>query len=411
MGKSSAMYINNSPFHLVVALSTILLLCSTAVGAQEKQDTIPAWKEKIELSGYIKNMQSINIDDLDHIGMDELIHNRINFKAYLSDQWTFSTGLRNRLFIGSQLKLIPQFDKLLEYDSGWMDLSKVSLNRRGIKIHHMVDRLNFKYVKNNFEVNIGRQRINWGIALAWNPNDLFNSYNFIDFDYEERPGADALRAQYYFSDGMSYLDFAIARNAQNEHTYALKYNFNKANYDFQILTGKYLDDWVIGVGWAGSVSDMGFKGETTYFIPAFNDTDENGQISSTINLDYSFKNALYLNWGFLFNSTGQNDELSGGSGVALSGFNNITAKYLFPSKFSTLLSVSYPINPLWSINFSSLYGFGIDLAYFSPSLSYSIREDLDASLIGQQFLLRQNDQFDLLGNSIYFRLKWSFSAL
>ena len=33
--------------------------------------------------------------------------------------------------------------------------------------------------------------------LVWNPNDLFNAFSFVDFDYEERPGSDALRIQKY----------------------------------------------------------------------------------------------------------------------------------------------------------------------------------------------------------------------
>ena len=49
-------------------------------------------------------------------------------------------------------------------------------------------------------LRIGRQRINWGVNLAWNPNDLFNAYSLIDFDYQERPGSDAIRFQYYMGD-------------------------------------------------------------------------------------------------------------------------------------------------------------------------------------------------------------------
>lgn len=41
--------------------------------------------------------------------------------------------------------------------------------------------------------------------MAWNPNDWFNTYNYFDFDYEERPGTDAIRVRVYFKDGMSSL--------------------------------------------------------------------------------------------------------------------------------------------------------------------------------------------------------------
>ena len=57
-------------------------------------------------------------------------------------------------------------------------------------------------------MRIGRQRINWGVNLAWNPNDLFNAYSLIDFDYQERSGVDAIRFQYYTGE-MSSIEFAI----------------------------------------------------------------------------------------------------------------------------------------------------------------------------------------------------------
>ena len=60
------------------------------------------------------------------------------------------------------------------------------------------DRLFIEWNKEKWNIRIGRQRINWGINLAFNPNDIFNAYNFLDFDYEERPGVDAARVQYYY---------------------------------------------------------------------------------------------------------------------------------------------------------------------------------------------------------------------
>ena len=60
-----------------------------------------------------------------------------------------------------------------------------------------IDRVFLEYNKNDWEVRVGRQRINWGINLAWNPNDVFNAYSFFDFDYEERPGSDAIRIRKY----------------------------------------------------------------------------------------------------------------------------------------------------------------------------------------------------------------------
>jgi hypothetical protein len=53
------------------------------------------------------------------------------------------------------------------------------------------------YTAGKWQFRVGRQRINWGVNLVWNPNDVFNSFSYFDFDYEERPGSDAVRVQYY----------------------------------------------------------------------------------------------------------------------------------------------------------------------------------------------------------------------
>ena len=63
--------------------------------------------------------------------------------------------------------------------------------------------------------------------LAWNPNDIFNTYNLLDFDYEERPGSDAIRIQYYLGD-FSKIEVAAKKgSSKDDHIVAAMYKFNK----------------------------------------------------------------------------------------------------------------------------------------------------------------------------------------
>ena len=84
-----------------------------------------------------------------------------------------------------------------------------------------------QWEKNDWNIRIGRQRVNWGIQNFWNPHDLFNQTNFFDFDYIEKPGSDAIRVQYYPNSNQS-LEFAL-----NEDIQGGLYRFNKFKYDFQ----------------------------------------------------------------------------------------------------------------------------------------------------------------------------------
>jgi hypothetical protein len=393
-------------------ISFLLLINFSSLSfAQDSLKTKRHFKEVVEINGYLKNMQTVNFVDLNEIGIDHLIHNRVNVKGYLSENLTASVGWRNRIIFGDQVASIPGYGNALERDNGLIDLSWSIVNKDPFVLHSTIDRLNLNYVKNNLEITVGRQRINWGRALAWNPNDLFNTYNFIDFDYEERPGTDALRAQYYLPNGMSSFDFAVNRNAFKQSTYAGKFQFNTAGYDIQLIAGKYIQDIAAGIGWAGSLGNVGFKGEATYFIPTKKAIQQQNVLVATATFDYSLKNSLYLNGAYLHSSNGFSKPINlGDSGaLALGGaFGNLTAKTLFPSKDAAFLTASYPLSPLWNLSLAGMYGFGMNLAFISPNISVSLREDLEAILVGQSFYMEQNDKMKLLGNGFFFRLKWSF---
>ena len=50
------------------------------------------------------------------------------------------------------------------------------VNDSAIVLNTTIDRLNIELFYDKIEVVLGRQRVNWGKALVWNPNDIFNSY-------------------------------------------------------------------------------------------------------------------------------------------------------------------------------------------------------------------------------------------
>jgi len=116
----------------------------------------------------------------------------------------------------------------------------------------------------SWQITLGRQRVNWGVDRVWNPNDIFNAYSFIDFNYEKRPGSDALRVQ-YFKDMDYTLDLAVKiTDAPNELIAAALYKFNKWNYDIQVLDGVYKRDMVTGTGWAGNINNYKLLFNTIY---------------------------------------------------------------------------------------------------------------------------------------------------
>jgi len=364
-------------------------------------------KEKVEFSGFTKYMNTTSVVDLDSLITDNLIHNRIRLKAYLSDKITTVIEMRNRIFYGEATRLNPSLGKQLEKDNGQVDLSFVSLDRNPLVIHSILDRAYMRYSEDNWELTIGRQRINWGVNLAFNPNDLFNAYSLVDFDYQERPGVDAVRFQYYGDDMSSFEGAVQIGNSLDSSVIAGLWKFNKWKYDFQFLAANYFKDIAIGTAWAGNIKKAGFKTEVSYFQPKSKFFESNGALSLSTTLDYSFKKGTYINASVLYNSSGISQPLNS-SNLFQTFIGDISAKSLMPSKWTYFGQVSGAFNPALNGSFAVFYMKGINLALFMPSIVYNINDDWELMLTAQSAFGELNTKFQSMGSGVYLRTMYSF---
>lgn len=356
------------------------------------------------LNGYVTNMQSAIFEEFDENWIsDNLIHNRLNFKWYMSDKFTFDLELRNRFMSGQSIN--NSFIDELDEDNGIVDLSTNISSGEDYVLNSKIDRLWFQYISGGLEITVGRQRVNWGRSFAWNPNDVFNSYSFFDFDYEEKPGSDALRAQYYWGFASSF-DFAIASDNDENITAAGRLIFNKWNYDFQFLGGIVKsDDYIIGAGWEGAIKDAGFRGEISYLHPIEEFSDTSGVVLACAGIDYTFSNSLMLRLEAFYNQY-----IAKSGSINLYGFLNseLSVKTLSFSEWSFMGSVSYPITPLLNSTLNVMYFPEMKGFFVGPSLEYSFTDNLYFSIIYQvfsgEFVTSKRDKF----NMAYLRLKYSF---
>ena len=159
----------------------ITIVFTLSIKAQDEVES--KWKDKINFSGYLRYMNSLSVIDSDSTLSDNLIHNRLRIKVNFNSRFDAVVEIRNRGFFGQATRSNPNLGKFLNNDTGELDLSFVPYDRRKFVIHSIFDRAYMKYASDKWELRLGRQRINWGVNLAWNPNDLFNAYSLIDFDY------------------------------------------------------------------------------------------------------------------------------------------------------------------------------------------------------------------------------------
>ena len=378
----------------------ILILIHAELYAQTDEATGKV--KKLEVRGYVKDLQSLTFSkDFDSLITGNMIHNRINLRWKPTSKLSGGAEFRTRLFWGEEVKYTPDFSSGIGYNQDLIDASFTWFETESMLMQTYIDRFWLEYQTDKWSARIGRQRINWGISTIWNPNDIFNTYNFLDFDYEERPGRDAVKARLNLGD-MSYLEVAgAAANQSQKSVLAIKYFTNKWNYDFQFSGGVYHEIFTLGAGWSGSIKDAGLKGEIQYFAPH---QDTTSQVNLTLESDYVFKEGWYLNVGFLLNSKGITDPVENWS---LLNF-KLSPQSLMPTKWNTVFTISKQITPLLTGTFTGIYSPGANLMILLPSVQYNLATNLDFDLVWQSFYAEQKDVFEGVVQRGFLRIKWSF---
>ena len=392
--------------HFFPKWATALSVLFFSFTAQGQTDSLPVAKPvRFHFKGYLKDLQTASFSsEKGSLITSNLVHNRLNFKYDFSESFSARAELRTRLFWGEQVRWTPDFSQQVDYENGWMDLSWVVVDEPAVVLHTIADRLSLNWQKQRWDITAGRQRINWGMATVWNPNDLFNTYNFYDFDYEERPGSDALRVR-CFTSGMSGFDLAVAQGKDTASTIAaLSYRFNHRGYDFQVLGAWYKDDLALGAGWAGSIGNAGFKGEATWFQPRSSFWDTTGLLSFALEADYTFAGSWYVGGSFLYTSGGSNDAAV----LDLPAARPLSARTPMPFKYSILGQLTKQVTPLFAANLSLTYSPGANALILFPVLTYSVSDNWDVNLVAQSFFAPEEGAFKNRGNLLLFRLKWGF---
>src|SRR5664280_1715791 len=146
-------------------VSILLIMLPVSMAGQ---DTIPA---RWSLNGYVTNMQSFMFERLnDNWTIDNLIHNRLNFKwNNKKENFKAVLELRNRLIIGESVSTIPEYAKMIDTDNGFLKLSDNLSNGNSYLLNSKIDRAYIDYTKDKFQLTIGRQRINLSLIHISEP--------------------------------------------------------------------------------------------------------------------------------------------------------------------------------------------------------------------------------------------------
>jgi hypothetical protein len=366
-----------------------------------------SWRsENVDFRGYAKYLQTALVQSQDDVLTDSLVHNRLNLRAYLPRSFTLGVEARNRLFYGDSVRRIPGYGDLVTEQDGVLDLEILWVDGDALVLNTVFDRLWLDWSGSAGQARIGRQRINWGMNPVWNPNDVFNAFDYLDFDYEERPGSDAVRLE-WFTGEVSSIDLAWKWAAdRDDDVAAARFRTNRRGYDLQALAGRFRQDWTVGAGWAGNVRDAGLKGEVTGFFPSSDAPDTASTVVSlTSTLEYSFRGGWTGLASYLLNSGGTTEP----GPVAELLLWKPDAKSLLPARHTVFAGGYRQFTPRVYLMLSGFYSFGVNWLVFFPTFTYSIETNWDLDLVGQLFWAEsESGAFGNEGNACFLRLKWSF---
>jgi len=376
-------------------------ICCVHISVFAQDDSTKAIP-KYQFGGYIKFLETQSFDHLSNThSATHLLHNRLRLKWNPSTQWTLQAEVRNRIFWGSGVQNNPFFARYLRNQNEWLLLSDAWINQSNLVAHTVIDRFYVDWKWEKITFRLGRQRINWGIASIWNPNDLFNAYNFLDIDYEERPGSDAIKGKYNF-ENLSTLEVVYAQTSKKNAIYAAKYFFNTSNIDYQLIAGNYQGAATLGIGFAGNLGDGGLKAEFQHYFKR--DILSPSQTNFTMGYEYMFSKGWFLSAGYLLNSLGLVEPISNFNTIDF----RLSSKNLMPTKHNVLFTASKQVGPLSSLALTTIYAPKTNLMIAVPTFTYSISNNMEGNIFLQSFFADLQANFKAVSTIVLARLRWSF---
>lgn len=349
---------------------------------------------------------------------DHILHCRLNTRWYPAESLTGAMELRLRGFYGESVENIPGFKYQVKSAYEYAQLDAELWDEKKSFGYAEIDRLYLDYIKGDFQITAGRQRIAWGTSLVWNIIDLFNPMSILEFDYEEKPGADALRVQYY-TGAVTKVETAY-KPGKNKYSRTLSglWSINAWQYDFFVIAALQNNRKILGGAWSGNISGGGFRGEikiseapskgapTEYPVPNYYGSNlteyDKTAFSAVLCGDYTFTNTLYIHTEALYNSNGKTKN----AGAFM--MQTLEAGMLSPARWQLYQEFACDITPLIRGTLFGIYNPSDKSSIIVPSLTWSVVTNLDFTAIG--FISCGGDltEYGDMGNSLFLRLKYSF---
>jgi hypothetical protein len=368
----------------------------TAFGCAAQEPTAPTLK----LSGYYKNLfvQSETVFPAGQSYVLDLNRLRLQLAGYMADAIAVDIQYDNEASLGSYVRT-TQFQILKERPTGqyWTLRSNYAEGDSYYALHGLY-RANMTLSRGEFDLRVGRQRIAWGTGRFWSPTDLLNPFSPVRIERDERAGVDAALAEYKLG-ALSRASAVYApSHADGRSSGALRWHDNVAATDYSVMAGRFAGDRVVGGDLAGQVADTGVRAELTHTRSEAGPTFWR----ALAGIDYAFPNTLSLTAELYYNGAGATSTHDYDFAALFSGKVQSLARPYFGGY------AGYDITPLLKSNNYAVANFRDGSWFFSPTLTYSVRTDLDVTLGAQIFRGRSGSEYGAFADVYYLQVQSFF---
>ncbi len=354
----------------------------------------------LKFSGYYKNLLvgSRTVSPAgERYGLD-LNRLRLELKGNLAEGAALDLQYDNEILLGGYLST-AQFGMQKDRRAPqYWDLESNYAEAGSYYARHRLYRASVTLSSGETDVRIGRQRIAWGTGRFWSPLDLLNPISPIALEREERPGVDAVLAERKLG-ALSRLAAVYApQSSGRDSSAAALWHANAAGVDYSLVAGRFARERVAGLDLATQIGGAGLRGELTQARRG----DGGGYRRALLALDYAFANTLTLAGELYYNGAGASDRASYDFASLFAGrIQNVGRRY-----FGGYLG--YEITPLLKWTNYLVVNLGDRSRFFSPSLSWSLKTNLDLTLGAQWFGGGAGSEYDRLRDLYFAQLQWFF---
>lgn len=322
---------------------------------------------------------------------------RLEWKGQVRPELGIEVQYDNEVLLGDYVRT-RQFEResRLPRRTYW-DLEDVYARGGSAVGRHRLRRAAVTVTRGATEVRAGRQRVAWGTGRFWSPLDLLNPVNPTALEPGEREGADAILVEHKRS-AIARWSFVYAP-VRSERDFALaQWHANAREVDYSVTAGQGPEGRLFGLDVAGQVAGAGIRAEWTVTRRRAGGTPHR----VLFGCDYAFANTLTLGAELYYDGAGSIDPARYDfAGLATGRRQTVGRRYAG-------LYAKYEFTPL--LKGEGWFARNLDdrSAYFSPRLTYSLRENLDLAVGAQLYSGRGTTEFGGRGNLSFAYVQWFF---